>query len=148
MSSAERLIQRRSSNDASELQWLRDRGVHIDEKGRIVVSLPIPDDDVEFRNEEQDSSIAELMHRDVDRRQNGSRGRRRRSAPKASHHTAPARTDRSSQPARLGRPAVGQELRVYVQTTVAPQTRETLTKHRLTLAAVLDDCARELTDAF
>ena len=47
------------------------------------------------------------------------------------------------QPARLGRPLVGEELRVYVQTTIALHTRETLTKRGLTLADVLDDCARD-----
>ena len=49
---------------------------------------------------------------------------------------------------RLGRPVVGEEPRVYVQTTIALQTRETLTKRGLTLADVLDDCARELADVF
>jgi hypothetical protein len=148
MSSAGRVCRQRSPGAyTTELDWLRDHGVRIDEKGRIIVSLPIPDNEVEFRNEEQEPSIVELMRRDVDPRHGGSRGRRRRSAPKASHRTEPARTD-PMQPARLGRPAVGEELRVYVQTTIAPQTRETLTKRGLTLAEVLDDCARELADAF
>jgi hypothetical protein len=146
MSSAGHARRRRSS--ATELDWLRDHGVRIDEKGRIIVSLPIPDDEVDFRNEEQEPSIAELMRRDVDPRHGGSRRRRRRCAPKSSHRSEPASTDRPMQPARLGRPAVGEELRVYVQTTIAPQTRETLTKRGLTLAQVLDDCARELADGF
>ncbi len=148
MSFSGRAHRHRSSADVTELDWLREHGVRIDEKGRIIVSLPIPDDDVEFRNEEHEPSIAELMRRDVDRRQGGSRGRRRRCAPKASHDTQPARTDPPTQPARLGRPAVGEELRVYIQTTIAPQTRETLAKRGLTVAEVLDDCARELADAF
>jgi hypothetical protein len=147
MSLSERSRRQRSSADASELDWLREHGVRIDEKGRIIVSLPAPDDELGFRNQEQEPSIAELMRHDVDRRQGGSRGRRRRWAPQASHRTPPASTDRPSQPARLGRPAVGEEVRVYVQTTIAPQTRETLTKRGLTLAEVLDDCARELADA-
>jgi hypothetical protein len=146
MSHSERSRRQRSSVDAIELDWLRDHGVRIDEKGRIIVSLPVPDDD-EFRNEQQEPSIVELMRRDVDRR-GGSRGRRRRCAPKASHRTQSSSTNRPLQPARLGRPAVGEELRVYVQTTIAPQTRETLTMRGLTLAKVLDDCARELADAF
>jgi hypothetical protein len=137
-----------SEAHATELGWLRDHGVRIDEKGRIVVSLPIPDDEVEFRSEEQEPSIAELMRRDVDPQHGGSRGRRRRSAPRAAHHTETGRAHRSMQPARLGRPVVGEELRVYVQTTIALQTRETLTKRGLTLAEVLNDCARELADAF
>lgn len=146
MSFSGRLCQQRSTADATELEWLRDHGVRIDEKGRIIVSLPTPDDEVGFRNEEQGPSIAELMRREIGRRQGGSRGRRR-SAPKASHGTAPGRMDRPMQPARLGRPAVGDELRVYVQTTIAPQTRQTLSKRGLTLAKVLDDYARELADA-
>jgi hypothetical protein len=137
----------RSSADATELDWLRDHGVRIDEKGRIIVSLPTPDHELGFRNEEQEPSISELMRREIGRRRGGSRGRRR-SAPKASHRTVPGCTKRPAQPARLGRPPVGDELRVYVQTTIAPQTRETLTKRGLTLAEVLDDCARELADAF
>lgn len=148
MSLSERSRRERSRADASELDWLREHGVRIDEKGRIVVSLPVPDDELEFRNEEREPSIAELMHRDIGQRQGGSRGRRRRCAPKASLRTQPTRTDRPPEPARLGRPVVGEELRVYVQTTIAPQTRETLTKRGLTLAEVLDDCARELADAF
>jgi hypothetical protein len=149
MSSAGRARRQRSSEAYSaELDWLRDHGVRIDQKGRIVVSLPIPDDEVELRNEEQEPSIAELMRRDIDPRHGGSRGRRRRCAPKASQRAEPARTDRPMQAARLGRPALGEELRVYVQTTIGPQTRETLTKRGLTLAEVLDDCARELADAF
>ena len=139
--------ERWSAADATERDWLRDHGVRIDEKGRIVVSLPIPDNELEFRNEEHEPSIAELMRRDVDRRQGGSRGRRRRCAPKDSHSAGSAGTDRPTEPARLGRPVVGEELRVYVQITIAPQTRETLTKRGLTLAGVLDDCARELADA-
>ena len=100
MSSAGRARRQRSTGIyATELDWLRDHGVRIDEKGRIIVSLPIPDDEVEFRNEEQEPSIAELMRRDVDPRQGGSRGRRRRCAPKAAHRTEPARVDRPMQPA-------------------------------------------------
>jgi hypothetical protein len=145
MSYPGRSHQRRSNADSTELDWLRDRGVRIDAKGRIIVSLPIPDDEVEFQNEEEEPSIAELMRRDVDQRRGGSRGRRRRCAPKGSHRTAPACSDRPTQ--RLGRPVIGDELRVHIQTTITPQTRETLTKQGLTLANVLDDCARELADA-
>ena len=90
MSSAGRARRQRSTSGyGTELDWLRDHGVRIDEKGRIIVSLPVPDDEVEFRNEEQESSIAELMRRDVDPRQGGARGRRRRRAPKAAHRTEP-----------------------------------------------------------
>jgi hypothetical protein len=130
----------------SELDWLRDRGVRVDHKGRIIVSLPRPDQEPDLRTDDPEPSIAELMGREVDRRHGGSRGRRRRGAPKASQRSAPARADQVIKAARLGRPAVGEELRVYVQTTIAPQTREALAKHRITLAYVFNDCARELAD--
>jgi hypothetical protein len=135
------------TND-SELDWLRDRGVRVDHKGRIIVSLPRPDQEPDLRTEDREPSIAELMRREVDRRQGGSRGRRRRGVPKASQPSAPARADRLIKGARLGRPAVGEELRVYVQTTIAPQTREALAKHRVTLADVFDDCARALANEY
>lgn len=147
MSFSGRSGRQRSTADAIELEWLRDHGVRIDEKGRIIVSLPTPDDELAFQNEEHEPSIAELMRREIGRRQGGPRSRRR-SAPKALHGTAPGCMDRPIRPARLGRPAVGEELRVYVQTTIAPQTRQTLIMHGLTLAEVLDECARELADAF
>lgn len=149
MSSAGRAGRQRSTvGYATELDWLRDHGVRIDEKGRIIVSLPLPDDEAEFRSDEQEPSIAELMRRDVDPRHGGSRGRHRRCAPKAAQRTKPDRTDRPTQSARRGRPAIGEELRVYIQTTIAPQTRETLAKRGLTLADILDDCARELAGVF
>ncbi|MHB8441185.1 MAG: hypothetical protein ACYDBM_03920 [Candidatus Tyrphobacter sp.] len=47
----------------------------------------------------------------------------------------------------MGRPVIGSEVRVYVQTSIAQRTREVLTKHRMTLADVFDDYARELPDA-
>ncbi len=130
----------------SELDWLRDRGVRVDHKGRIIVSLPRPDQEPDLRPDDHEPSIAELMRREVDRRHGGSRARRRRGAPKASQRSAPARADHLNKVARLGRPAVGEELRVYVQTTIAPQTREALAKRRITLADVFNDCARELAD--
>jgi hypothetical protein len=130
----------------TELDWLRDRGVRVDHKGRIIVSLPRPDEEPDLGTEDDEPSITELMRREVDRRQGGSRGRRRRGVPKASQCSAPARADHLVKAARVGRPAVGGELRVYVQTTIAPQTREALAKHRITLADVFNDCARELAD--
>ncbi len=134
----------------NQLDWLRDRGVQIDHKGRIIVSLPaIPDDDIrDVDDDEHEPSIAELMRRDVNVRLGGSRGRRRRRASKAvssSHHAA--RTQEPAQTARIGRPVIGSEVRVYVQTLIAQRTREVLTKHGMTLADVFDDYARELPDA-
>jgi hypothetical protein len=134
-----------ASSDENELEWLRERGVRIDEKGRIIASLPIPNDELEPRKDDDEPSIAELMRRDVDRRVGGSRGRRRRRPPKAAPCTAPTRS-KLLMPARVGRPLIGDEVRVHVQTTIALQTRELLTKRSLTLADVLDICARELAD--
>lgn len=128
--------------DRDELQWLRDRGVQIDHKGRIIVSLPAPEE-AQWPAEDREPSIAELMRREVNRR-GGSHGRRRRSAPKAtsgSDRGTPLRACAS----RLGRPAIGAEVRVYVHTSVARTTRETLLQRGLTLAQVFNECARELT---
>lgn len=128
-----------------ELDWLRERGVRFDHKGRIIVSLPSPEDEFDPDREPAELTISELMRREIDRRQGGSRGRRRRAATKGSHQRGAARPDHLTA-ARLGRPAIGEEPRVYVQTTIAPQTRETLSRHRITLATVFDQCARALAD--
>lgn len=136
----------------NQLDWLRDRGVQIDHKGRIIVSLPtIPDADVydaDLADEEREPTIAELMRRDVNVRLSGSRGRRRRgrsNAPKHSSHAA--QTHEPSPSARIGRPVIGAEVRVYVQTSIAQRTREILARNGVTLADVFDDYARELPDA-
>ncbi len=133
----------------NQLNWLRDRGVQIDHKGRIIVSLPaMPDDDIcDVDDDERAPSIAELMRRDVNVRLGGSRGRRRRRASKAVSSSHPARTQEPAQTARMGRPVIGNEVRVYVQTSIAQRTREVLTKRGMTLADVFDAYARELPDA-
>jgi hypothetical protein len=51
----------------NDLEWLSDRGVQIDHKGRIIVSLPPPDDEARFDSSDEDPSIVELMWRDVTR---------------------------------------------------------------------------------
>ena len=61
-----------------ELNWLRDRGVQVDRRGRIIVSLPAVPDDVDFDVVEREPSIAELMRREINPRLAGSHGRRRR----------------------------------------------------------------------
>jgi hypothetical protein len=132
----------------SELDWLRDRGVQIDHKGRIIVSLPsVPDDDIYDLDQldEREPSIAELMRRDINVRRVGSRTRRRRGASKAVRPSQrAARTLEPAHAARIGRPIVGCEVRVYVQTSIAQRTREILTRHGMTLAEVFDNFAREL----
>jgi hypothetical protein len=128
-----------------ELNWLRNRGVQIDHKGRIIVSLPAIPDDVDFDPAEREPSIAELMRHDIDPRLAGSRGRRRRrlSTP-VQRNPGTARISR--QPAaRAGRPTIGSEARVHVQTMIAQETRDILAKHHVTLADVFDDCARKLS---
>jgi len=134
---------------AEDLEWLRKRGVQIDRKGRIIVSLPaIPDDDIGFDVEEHDASIAELMRRDVDLRLAGTRARRpRRFSTQTPKNLRRTRLREPPQAARVGRPFVGSEARVHVQTMIAEKTREALAKNHITLADVFDDCARTLLHA-
>lgn len=133
-----------------QLDWLRDHGVQVDHKGRIIVSLPsVPDDeryDVDDVDE-REPSIRELMRRDVNVRITGSRGRRRRGRSKSlkcSHNAAQPHEPTVS---RIGRPAIGAEVRVYVQTSIAQRTREILATHGMTLADVFDDYVRSLPNA-
>jgi hypothetical protein len=128
-----------------ELNWLRDRGVQIDRKGRIIVSLPAVPDDVDFDVVEREPSIAELMRREINPRLAGSHGRRRRRLSTQVQRN-PGATRIYQQPAaRVGRPTIGAEARVHVQTMIAQETRDILVKHRVTLADVFDDCARRLS---
>ena len=127
-----------------ELNWLRDRGVQVDRKGRIIVSLPAVPDDVDFDVVEREPSIAELMRREINPRLAGSHGRRRRLSTPVQRN--PGATRNYQQPAaRVGRPTIGSEARVHVQTMIAQETRDILVKHRVTLADVFDDCARRLS---
>jgi hypothetical protein len=127
-----------------ELNWLRDRGVQIDHKGRIIVSLPAVPDDVDFDVVEREPSIAELMRREINPRLAGSHGRRRRLSTPVQRN--PGATRNYQQPAaRVGRPTIGSEARVHVQTMIAQETRDILIKYRVTLADVFDDCARRLS---
>ncbi len=128
-----------------ELNWLRDRGVQIDHKGRIIVSLPEIPDDVDFDVVERQPSIAELMRHDINPHLAGSRGRRRRHLSTPVQRN-PGATRTYRQPAaRVGRPTIGSEARVHVQTMIAQETRDILVKHHVTLADVFDDCARQLS---
>ena len=128
-----------------ELSRLRDRGVQIDRKGRIIVSLPAIPDDVDFDFADREPSIAELMRHEINPRVTGSRGRRRRhlSTPVQRNPSA-TRFCREIAAARVGRPTIGSETRVHVQTMIAQETRDLLVKHRVTLAEVFDDYARKL----
>jgi hypothetical protein len=136
----------------NELDWLRDRGVQIDHKGRIIVSLPKIPDEVDFDAVEREQSIAELMRHEINPRRAGSRGRRRQhlSTPVQCDPRGAARFYRQMPERatpRVGRPTIGLEVRVHVQTLIAQATRDILVKHRVTLADVFDDCARKLTRA-
>ena len=127
-----------------EFNWLRDRGVQVDRKGRIIVSLPAVPDDVDFDVVEREPSIAKLMRREINPRLAGSHGRRRRRLSTPVQRN-PGATRIYQQPAaRVGRPTIGSEARVHVQTMIAQETRDILVKHRVTLADVFDDCARKL----
>ena len=132
-----------------------DRGNWRDRKGRIVTRLPVPDDDfcyprddslaaleesLEFAADE--SPIVELMRRDVNLRLGGSKGRRRRQPPNSKRNGS--RVLHESSPgvaSRIGRPAIGAEVRVYVQTSIAQRTRELLAERGVSLAQVLDEYA-------
>jgi hypothetical protein len=128
-----------------ELNWLRDRGVQIDHRGRIIVSLPAALNDVDFDVVEREPSIAELMRHEIDPRLAGSRGRRRRRLSTPVQRN-PGATRTYQQPAaRVGRPTIGSEPRVHVQTMIAQETRDILVRHHVTLADVFDDCARRLS---
>lgn len=131
-----------------QLDWLRDHGVQIDHKGRIIVSLPVVPDDESYEvvDYEREPSIQELMRRDVDAGSSGSRGRRRRTSPKKTQHSRDAAQPQESS-SRIGRPTIGDEVRVYVQTSIAQRTREILTQQGMTLADVFDDYARSLPHA-
>jgi hypothetical protein len=130
-----------------DLNWLRDRGVQVDRKGRIIVSLPAVPDDVDFDVVEREPSIAELMRREINPRLAGSHGRRRHRLSKPVQRD-PGATRVYQQPAaRVGRPTIGSEPRVHVQTMIAQETRDILVKHRVTLANVFDDYARRLSRA-
>jgi len=127
-----------------ELNWLRDRGVQVDRKGRIIVSLPAVPDDVDFDVVEREPSIAELMRHEIDPRLAGSHGRRRRRLSTPVQRNPRATRIYQQPAARVGRPTIGSEARVHVQTMIAQETRDILVKHRVTLADVFDDCARKL----
>ncbi len=130
----------------SGLDWLRDHGVQIDHKGRIIVRLPaIPDDEKLPGPNDEEASIAELMRRDGNVRRGGSRGRRRQRQTRkdSSSSTSVLGSDLETS-SRIGRPAIGAEVRVYVQTSIAERTREILTQRGVTLAEVFDNCAREV----
>lgn len=133
-----------------ELSWLRDRGVQIDRKGRIIVRLPDIPDEVDFDVVAREPSIAELMRHETNSRLAGSRGRRCRHLTKPVQR-GPAADARfylqlaARTTPRVGRPTIGSEVRVHVQTMIAPETRDLLVKHHVTLADVFDDCARRLS---
>lgn len=128
-----------------ELDWLRDRGVQVDCKGRIIVSLPALPDDVDFDVVEREPSIAELMRREINPRLAGSHGRRRRRLSTPVQPNPRATRNYQQLAARVGRPTIGSEARVHVQTMIAQETRDILVKHRVTLADVFDECARRLS---
>lgn len=89
-----------------ELNWLRDRGVQVDHKGRIIVSLPAVPDDGDFDVVEREPSIAELMRREINPRLAGSHGRRRHRLSKPVQRD-PGATRVYQQPAaRVGRPTI------------------------------------------
>jgi len=110
------------------------------EKAKELVRLGLADNVVE-----REPSIAELMRHEMNPRLAGSRGRRRRRLSTPVQRN-PGATRTYQQPAaRVGRPTIGSEPRVHVQTMIAQETRDILVRHHVTLADVFDDCARRLS---
>jgi len=135
--------------DTNERAWLQHRGVTFDHKGRMMVHLPSAVDDAYFDAssvDECEPSIAELMRREVNIDHGGSHGRRRRGISKTVPRKRAADLGEPPPPMRIGRPPIGAEVRVYVHTMISQRSRELLAEHGLTLADVLDDCARRLQD--
>ena len=130
-----------------------DRGKWRDREGRIVRCLPLPDADFRYPRDDSmsaleecleiagdESSVVELMRRDVNLRIGGSKGRRRRQ-PQDSRSGSPSHREPSHGVVRVGRPTIGAEVRVYVQTSIGQRTRELLVVHNVSLAQVLDEYA-------
>lgn len=128
------------------LGWRRESGVRVDHKGRLIVTLPINSvDDFASTNDDEVPSIADLMRHDVNLHLGGSKGHRRRRAQETKRcRERTVRADSPVQSTRIGRPTIGAEVRVYVQTSIATRTREILVQNELTLAEIFDAYAREL----
>ena len=125
-----------------------------DQEDRLISRLHVPDDDFRYPSDDSmaaleesleiagdESSIVELMRRDVNLRIGGSKGRRRRQ-PQDSRSGSPSHREPShGVVSRIGRPTIGAEVRVYVQTSIGQRTRELLAEHNVSLAQVLDQYA-------
>jgi hypothetical protein len=141
-----------------ELESVAHRGVWRDLKGRIVTRLPVPADDFRYPRDDSlaaleeslefaadEPAIVELMRHDVDRRLGASKGRRRRQPPNSKQNQSRvARESGAAVESRIGRPTIGAEVRVYVQTLIAQRTRELLAERGVSLAQVFDACAHSL----
>jgi hypothetical protein len=92
-----------------------------------------------------EATIAELMQRDVDLKSFAPRTRRRRSSRAKPVVNREKGTSGDEVVARVGRPMIGAEVRVCVQTSIAVRTREILAVVGMTLADVFDAYARGLT---
>jgi hypothetical protein len=123
----------------AEVVWLRDHGVEIDEKGRPIVSLPSPDGGEPYEGETEILSIRDLMRRDIDLKKQHSRPSRRRAGKPATKADG-----EPSDQGRRGRPPIGDERRIQVDTTIAKETARAIRERNMTLASILDACASEL----
>jgi hypothetical protein len=92
-----------------------------------------------------EATIAELMQRDVDLKSCAPRTRRRRSSRAKPVVSREKGACGDEVVARVGRPMIGAEVRVCVQTSIALRTREILAAAGMTLADVFDSYARGLT---
>jgi hypothetical protein len=92
-----------------------------------------------------EATIAELMQRDVDLKSFAPRTHRRRSSRAKPMVNREKGASGDEVVARVGRPMIGAEVRVCVQTSIALRTREILAAVGMTLADVFDAYARGLT---
>jgi hypothetical protein len=135
-----------------------DRGLWRDGRGRILPGFPSgrsfrvsSDDSLGALEEaiaynEDEATAIELMHREVDRGNGGSKGRRR--SPKAKPVTSRVKDEDGDDPGvRRGRPVIGAEARVRFHTSIAQHTRTMLIEGEVTLAEVFDASARRLRRA-
>jgi hypothetical protein len=132
-----------------------DRGNWRDQKGWIITRLPVPDDDFRYPRDDSlaaledslefaddESSIVGLMRRDVNLRLGGSKGRRRQRPRDSRSQSRASHVDTNlGVVSRIGRPTIGAEVRVYVQTSIGQRTRELLDLHNASLAQILDEFA-------
>jgi hypothetical protein len=87
-------------------------------------------------------SLIVLMKRDVPHSKSGSKGSRRRSPREKQGGRAESVAD-GVRATSMGRPRIGSERRKNVQTSIAERTRDTLSRLKIPVTAILEACVRE-----